>query len=128
MSAKRPRIPTNPPQTGLGNPFGELEAAGLPEGPAPVPSTPADLARPTKLGRVVLRKEKSGRGGKTVIVVDDFASHLSMTFLETVARKLRNSCGCGGTMKGRTIEMQGDQPGRIREVLLAEGFQVAGIQ
>jgi translation initiation factor 1 len=124
MSAKRPRIPLNQPQGGLGNPFAGLESGGLPDGPAPAP---AAAAKPAKLGRVVLRKEKSGRGGKTVIVVDDFATHLPLTFLETLARKLRNSCGCGGALKGRLIELQGDQPARIREVLVAEGFQVAGV-
>jgi translation initiation factor 1 (eIF-1/SUI1) len=36
-------------------------------------------------------------------------------------------CGCGGTTRERAIEIQGDQPGRIRELLEQEGFRVAGV-
>jgi translation initiation factor 1 len=48
--------------------------------------------------------------------------------IETVAKKLRMSCGCGGAVKGRTIELQGDQAGKIRGLLEAEGFQVGGVK
>ena len=99
----------------------------MPPGPETPPPAAAP-AKPPKLGRVVLRREKSGRGGKTVIVVDDFAPHLRAAFLEELARRLRAACGCGGTLKERAIEIQGDQPGRIRELLEAEGFQVAGVR
>ena len=81
-----------------------------------------------KMGRVVLRKEKAHRGGKTVIVVDDFATHLPASVIEAVAKKLRAGCGCGGTVKERRIEVQGDQPARIRAILEAEGFEVAGVR
>jgi translation initiation factor 1 len=47
--------------------------------------------------------------------------------IEKVAKKLRAGCGCGGTVRDRTIEMQGDQPVKIRALLKAEGFQVAGV-
>lgn len=80
-----------------------------------------------KLRRVVLRREKAQRGGKTVIVVHDFASQITGRRIEELATKLKKSCGCGGTVKGREIEIQGDQPGKIRELLEAEGFRVAGV-
>jgi len=106
------------------NPFGCLSAAGLPPGPDTVetPVTPTG-----KLGRVVLRKEKAHRGGKTVIVVHDFASHISDAQIEELARELKQACGVGGTVKNRTIEMQGDQPVQIRARLEAKGYRVAGI-
>jgi len=80
-----------------------------------------------KLGRVVLRKETAHRGGKCVIVVDDFAPHLGSEFLEELSKKLRKSCGCGGALKDRRIELQGDHPEKVRALLQAEGFRVAGI-
>ena len=104
--------------------FAGLDPAGLPAGPAS-PSSPKQI---WKMGRVVLRRETAHRGGKTVIVVHDFATHLPASVIETIAKKLRQGCGCGGTVRGRAIEIQGDQPSRIRAVLEAEGFEVAGVK
>jgi translation initiation factor 1 len=61
-------------------------------------------------------------------VIHDFATHLPVSVIETIAKKIRSTCGCGGAVKGRTIEIQGDQPAKIRSVLEAEGFQVAGVK
>ena len=115
------------PRAGLNAAFANLNVPNLPAGPASerVPDAPQ---RVWKMGRVVLRKETARRGGKTVIVVDDFATHLPVSVIETIGKKLRQTCGCGGTVKGRTVEIQMDQPGRIRAVLEAEGFEVAGIR
>ena len=105
------------------NPFDVLSSEGLPAGePLVVP-----VVKPAKRGRVVLRREKAQRGGKTVIVVHDFAPQITGQQIEDFATKLKKSCGCGGTVKGRVIEIQGDQPGKIRALLEAEGFRVAGI-
>ena len=76
---------------------------------------------------MVLRREKAHRGGKTVIVIHDFAPNISYNYIESLAGKLKAACGCGGTTKDRTIEIQGDQPGRIRTLLEEEGFRVAGV-
>lgn len=123
------KIDTNPSQQGLNAAFSNLDLGELPEGlkmaPAPAKEGPGAI---WKLGRVVLRKETAQRGGKTVIVIHDFASHLPVSVIETVAKKVRQHCGCGGTVKGRTIEIQGDQAARIRTVLEQEGFQVAGVK
>ena len=125
------RIDTNPdqvPLAGLSGAFGNLDLPALPEGrvtPAVQQDSPQKI---WKMGRVVLRRETAHRGGKTVIVIHDFATHLPVSVIETIARKVRSSCGCGGTVKEKIIEIQGDQPGRIRAVLEAEGFQVVGIK
>jgi translation initiation factor 1 len=81
-----------------------------------------------KMGRVVLQRETAQRGGKTVIVIKDFASHLPQSIIETIGKRVRTSCGCGGTVKERRIEIQGDQAARIRAVLEEEGFEVAGVK
>lgn len=80
------------------------------------------------MGRVVLQRETAHRGGKTVIVVKDFASHLPQSVIDTIGKRVRSACGCGGTVKEKRIEIQGDQVAKIRAVLEAEGFEVAGIK
>jgi len=119
-------LSSNPP-SGLASPFAGLQIQGLPAGattPPPAQTQPAKLRR----GRVVLRRETAHRGGKTVIVVHDFAPSIPMSLIEELARKLRNACGCGGTTRQRAIELQGDQPAKIRAFLEGEGFQVAGVK
>ncbi len=130
MSKKKERIPTSGPQGGLNSAFAHLDlpnAASLLQGPATPPPGAATPAPPKKMGRVVLRRECAHRGGKTVIVIHDFAAHLTLADIERVAGKVRSGCGCGGTVKDRNVEIQGDQPGKIRAILEAEGFQVAGV-
>jgi translation initiation factor 1 len=101
------------------------EAESLP----PAKSAPSAASEKLwKMGRVVLRRETARRGGKTVIVAHDFATHLPQSVIESVAKKIRAACGCGGTVKDRAIEIQGDQAARIRMALEAEGFQVAGVR
>jgi translation initiation factor 1 len=126
MAAKRPRVPLNPEQPGLNSAFASLAISGLPPGAAEAPAQ-AEAPR-IKPGRVVLRRETAHRGGKTVIVVDGFGDHFTEDDLQQLARKLRAACGGGGTVKERTIEIQGDQPGRLRQLLEGEGFQVAGVK
>ena len=126
---EKKRLETNAaqsPRPGLNAAFSGLEISGLPAVPAPVvAAAPLPV---WKLGRVVLRKETAQRGGKSVIVIHDFATHLPGSVIAATAKKVRAACGCGGTVKGRTIEIQGDQPGKIRAVLEGEGFQVAGVK
>jgi translation initiation factor 1 len=127
--AKKPKLDLSPTGAALHNPFAALTTAGLPDGPAtpaPAPGAPT-LPRPSKYGRVVLRREKAHRGGKTVIVVHEFAPNIGHAYIEALAGKLKSACACGGTKRDRTIEIQGDQPARIRALLEQEGFQVAGV-
>jgi translation initiation factor 1 len=80
-----------------------------------------------RLGRVVLRKETAHRGGKVVIVVDDFPAETTEAQLEQLAKGLRQALGTGGTVKDRRIEMQGNQPEKVRSFLREQGYDVAGI-
>lgn len=90
----------------------------------PVQSAPKQHVK----GRVVLRRETAHRGGKTVIVIHEFASFISTQAIEDLARKLRQLCGCGGTTRERMIEVQGDHAAKIRSILEQEGFRVAGVR
>ncbi len=116
------------PLGGMSRAFADLDLpADLPEGPGDFPSSEPMLSV-GKMGRVVLRREKARREGKTVIVVDNFADHLTNEFIESIAKNLRSACGCGGTVRRRAIELQGDQPGKIRTYLEREGFAVGGVR
>jgi len=129
--AKKPKLDLTPTGAGLSNPFAALNIDGLPAGektaPSPAPASAGATPKPSKFGRVVLRREKAHRGGKTVIVIYDFAPNIGLNYIESLSGKLKAACGCGGTVKEREIEIQGDQPTRIRALLEAEGFRVAGV-
>jgi translation initiation factor 1 len=115
------RIPTQG-GGGLGhNPFAGLDATGLPSIPAPVRGAPAPQARRNR-GRVDITREKGGRGGKTVTVVDGFTG-IGLPEKEQLMRKARAACGCGGTVKDGRIEIQGDQRDTVARILEEAGFR-----
>jgi translation initiation factor 1 len=129
MSKKKQKIPVGAPQTGLNQAFANLDGTGLPPAPttpSPSPSVPLSPSSP-RLGRVVLRREKASRGGKTVVVIYDFPLTFHNKAIEELARDLRKQCSCGGTVRDRTIEIQGDQVPKIRAHLEEKGFRVAGV-
>jgi translation initiation factor 1 len=125
---ERGKIPTDGGQ-GLGqNPFAALSGAGLPSA-APAPGAPA-AAGPAKSpaataknrGRVDIRRETGGRGGKTVTVIDGFVG-IGLPEKEALAKKMRAACGCGGTVKDGAIEIQGDQRETVARILMEAGFR-----
>ena len=123
---KSKRVDVNPAQTGLaglGDALAGLNLGPLPAGPSAAPA-PTKVKRP---GRVVLRKETAHRGGKAVIVVDDFPPQMTEGAIESLAKDLRKSLGTGGTVRERTIEMQGDHAAKIRAFLEGQGWHVAGV-
>ncbi len=130
MSKKKERISTDATATGgLSNPFGDLKIEGLPSGPSDLEpaKTESGPPKPSKMGRVVLRRETAHRGGKVVTIVYDFAPNIGGAYIESLGKKLKASCGCGGTVKGREVEIQGEQVAKIRVLLEQEGFRVAGV-
>jgi translation initiation factor 1 len=85
---------------------------------APAAATPAAGAL-SRAGKVVLRRERKGRGGKTATVVAGLG--LPARDLERVARELKRGLGCGATVEGDTIVLQGDQVPRAGPWLVARG-------
>jgi len=71
-----------------------------------------------------LRMERSGRGGKTVTVVDGLPENEA--FLKDLCQDLKRTCGTGGTVREGLIELQGEQRDRVRELLVRRGFAVKG--
>ena len=115
------------PGGGLFAAFAGLDISGLPEGSTPAAEASAKNA-PAKLGRVVLRRETAHRGGKCVVIVEGFDAALTQAFIEALGKRLRAACGCGGAVKGRALELQGEQVARVRQYLEAEGFRVGGVK
>lgn len=116
---------------GLGqNPFGALSGEGLPVAPARPAAGPivqaaggAKSAGPEKnRGRVEVRRETGGRGGKTVTTVSGFVG-IGLPEKETLCKKMRGACGCGGTVKDGVIEIQGDQRETVARILSEAGFR-----
>jgi translation initiation factor 1 len=112
---------------GLGGALEKLDLGQLPAGPSEVEVVTGEKGV-KKMGRVVLRREKAHRGGKTVIVIEGFGEHLRDEEIAGVGKRLRVGCGCGGKVEGRVVEIQGDGVGRVREWLIGEGFEVGGIR
>lgn len=62
--------------------------------------------------------------GKHVTVVDGLPDN--QLYLEDLCRHLKKACGTGGAAVNGSIELQGDQRERLRELLAKKGFQVKG--
>ena len=71
-----------------------------------------------------LRIEKSGRGGKTVTVIDGLPKNAA--FLEALASELKRALGTGGAALESAVEIQGDRREAIRPRLAAKGWAVKG--
>lgn len=73
-------------------------------------------------GVVRVSRETKGRGGKTVALVRGL--QLEATTLAAVGKRLRTTCGSGGTVKDGVVEVQGDHVERVIERLTIEGYKV----
>src|SRR4051812_30995699 len=123
----KPRIELNAAQGGLNAAFAGLSIPGLPEGPAPA-ETPSPAGATAKKGRVILRRETAHRGGKAVLIVHEFAAQITAEEIAALAKRLRAACGCGGTVREREIELQGEHAPKVRALLESEGYQVSGVK
>lgn len=103
------------------NPFaalgGGLDLPAGPEEAAPV-ETPEPEAGPTRLpGKLVVRREKKGRGGKTVTRV----SGLPEAHREALAARMKKALGCGAAHEEDDVILLGDVVDRAADWLEAEG-------
>jgi translation initiation factor 1 len=107
------------------NPFGALSGSGLPSVPAPAAAGNSAKATPSPAknrGRVDIKRTTAGRGGKTVTIVTGFVG-IGLPEKESLCKKMRSACGCGGTVKDGEIEIQGDQRDKIAQILADAGFR-----
>ena len=106
-------------------PFAALDRSGLPKGEIkpPVALSVKKAVKDKSKGRVEVRRERAGRGGKTVTTLKDFPSHIPLSTLEAMTFELKKTCACGGTLKGRVVELQGDVCDLVSAELKLRGYQ-----
>ena len=73
-------------------------------------------------GVVRVSRETQRRGGKTVTVVRGV--DLDTESLAALGKRLRATCGAGGTVKDGVLEVQGDHCERVIEWLTRQGWKV----
>ena len=88
------------------NPFAALRGGA----PAPEP-TKEDAPQPRAAeslevgGRPVVRRERRGRGGKTVTRVEGLG--LALPQLDELSKELKRALGCGASVEGEDLLLQG---------------------
>lgn len=70
--------------------------------------------------RLHARIERSGRGGKTVTVVENFVG--TEEDLQALGKILKTKCGVGGSVKDGQIIIQGDFLPRVKDILRELGY------
>ena len=73
--------------------------------------------------KVKVTLDSSGRRGKKVSVVKGITHNPQV--IQTLTMNLKKTCGAGGTIKGKTIEIQGDHVAKIKNYLEKEGYTIA---
>ena len=122
------RIPTDGGPSFGQTPFAELNSDGLP--PGPKESSGGSANRPAQessvpqknRGRVDIKRQTAGRGGKTVTVLTGFVG-IGLPEKEKLAKRIQKACGTGGTVKDGAIEIQGDKRAEVARVLTEAGFR-----
>lgn len=112
------------------NPFAALRTqAGLPPVPAPNPATapepPASAPPPSQraapaAGRVVVRRERKGHGGKSVTIAE--GPGLAGCDVSGLAREAARALGAGAREVDGALVVQGESTERLVAWLVARGF------
>ncbi len=96
---------------------------GLPAKRCVCRANPRGAAKaPAGDGVVRVRREKKGRGGKTVTTATGIP--VADDELRALAQDLRRRCGSGGTLKDGIVEIQGDHRDTVVAELEKRGFRV----
>lgn len=73
-------------------------------------------------GIVRLQRQTQGRAGKAVVVITGLG--LQPEALKALAKDLKQRCGCGGSVKDDSIEIQGDHRDALQTALEQLGYKV----
>jgi len=80
------------------------------------------VSLPPQQQTVYLHRDSKGRGGKPVSLVKNLV--LSEEDMKELAKRLKQLCGSGGTVKDNNIEIQGEHREKIAEELKKIGYKV----
>jgi translation initiation factor 1 len=116
-----------PPSKTASNPFAKLAAMrdALPPGEAPAAqaatvATAVDPVAALLARRVVVRRERKGRGGKTVTLVQ-CADGADGAALDALAKELRKALGTAAQREEGAVAVQGDIADRVADWLKGRG-------
>lgn len=101
------------------SPFASLLGGDAPA-PAATPMDPGEVAAPSGArfaAKVVVRREKKGRGGKTVTRISGIAA----AHRAELAARMKKSLGCGATREGEDVVLLGSLVDRAADWLEGEG-------
>jgi translation initiation factor 1 len=105
------------------NPFETLAHLRGDKSDAPDEPEPATVAAPAgrTIARAVVRIERAGRKGKEVTVVE----HLDLPAAERDEwlKALKAALGCGGSVEGDSLVLQGDHRKRLAALLSKRGVK-----
>jgi len=77
---------------------------------------------PAAKQRLRVQIDRHHRGGKTVTLVTGFVG--TDDDLQQLGRLLKNKCGVGGSAKDGEIIVQGEHLDKVKQLLIAEGYNV----
>ena len=69
-----------------------------------------------------LHRDSKGRGGKSITLIKNLV--LSEADMNALAKKIKQACGVGGTVRDSVIEIQGENREKIAAVLTKLGYKV----
>ena len=75
---------------------------------------------PANAQKLSVRKEKKGRGGKTVTVIEGYQGNPQT--LEALCKKVKQQCGVGGSVDRKTFIIQGNKADQVVKILIKEGY------